>query len=151
MSPPKNPGLAELSERRYRIVLEESWYHERPEVRTPDRIWFQQIPCRGEDCFIGVYSLEPFILQLSTSRPKNARLVWEAIKGTLGAKADFHFDGEATIYFSPELVHIVAEIAGARKKRRLSEAHKAKLAEANQAYRFKPKFDASETPKTAQI
>lgn len=45
----------------------------------------------------------------------------------------------------------MAEIAGARKKRRLSEAHKAKLAEANQAYRFKPKFAASETPEKAQI
>jgi hypothetical protein len=151
MSTLENPGLAELSERRYRIVLEESWHHERPEVRNPDRIWYEQIPCQGEDCFIGVYSLEPLILQLSTSRPKNARAVWEAIKGTPGAKADFHVDGEATIYFSPELVHIVAEIAGARKKRRLSEAHKAKLAEANQAYRFKPKFAASETQEKAQI
>jgi hypothetical protein len=151
MSTLKNPGLAELSERRYRIVLEESWHHERPEVRNPSRIWYEQIPCQGEDCFIGVYSLEPLILQLSTSRPKNARAVWEAVKGTPGAKADFHFDGEAIIYFSPELVHIVAEIAGARKKRRLSEAHKAKLAEANQAYRFKPKFAASEIPEKAQI
>jgi hypothetical protein len=151
MSTLKKPGLADLSERRYRIVLEESWQHERPEVRSADRIWYEIIPCRGEDCFIGVYSLEPLILQLSTSRPKNARTVWEAIKGTPGAKSDFHFDGEAVIYFPPDAVHIVAEIAGARKKRRLSEAHKAKLAEANQAYRFKPKFDASETPKTAQI
>lgn len=147
----KNPRLVDLSERRYRIVLEESWQHERPEIRNPDRIWYEQIPCQGEDCFIGVYSLEPLILQLSTSRPKNARAVWEAVKGTPDAKADFHFDGEAIIYFSPELVHIVAEIAGARKKRRLSEAHKAKLAEANQAYRFKPKFPASETPEKAQI
>jgi hypothetical protein len=147
----KKTGLAELSKGRYRVVLEESWQHERPEVRNLDRIWYEQIPCRGEDCFIGVYSLEPLILQLSTSRPKNARAVWEAIKGTPGAKANFHFDGEAIIYFSPEQVHIVAELAGARKKRKLSEAHKAKLAEANQAYRFKSKFDASEAPEKAQI
>jgi hypothetical protein len=100
----KNPRLADLSERRYRIVLEESWQHERPEIRNPDRIWYEQI-----------------------------------------------FDGEAVIYFPSEAVHIVAELATARRKRRLSEAHKAKLAEANQAYRFKPKFDASEIAKTPQI
>jgi hypothetical protein len=86
MSTLKKTGLADLSERRYRIVLEESWYHERPEVRSADRIWYEQIPCRGEDCFIGVYSLEPLNLQLSTSRPKNARAVWEAIKGTLAQR-----------------------------------------------------------------
>jgi len=146
----KNPGLAELSERRYRIVLEESWQHERPEVRNPDRIWYEQIPCQG-GAFIGLYSLSPFTLQLSTPRVKNAKKVWEAIKDVAGARADFYFDAEATIYFPIGAVHIVAELAGARKKRKLSEAHKAKLAEANQAYRFKPKVDASKTPKTAQI
>jgi len=147
----KNHGLADLSERRYRIVLEESWHHERPEVRTQDRIWYEQIPCRGEDCFIGVYSLEPLILQLSTSRPKNVRAVWEAIKETPGAKADFHFDGEAVIYFPPDAVHIVAEIAGARKKRRLSPEAKARLIERGKAHRFLPQKHGVETPKTAKI
>ncbi len=146
----KNPGLAELSERRYRIVLEESWHHERPEVRNPDRIWYEQIPCQG-GAFIGIYSLSPLSLQLSTPRVQNAKKVWEAIKDVAGARADFHFDNEAVIYFPIEAIHIVASLAVARKKRKLSEAHKAKLAEANQAYRFKSKFDASETRKTAKI
>jgi hypothetical protein len=95
--------------------------------------------------------LSPLILQLSTPRVKNAKKVWEVIKGVAGARADFHFDGEAVIYFPIGAVHIVAELATARRKRRLSEDHKAKLAEANQAYRFKPKLDASETAKTPQI
>lgn len=151
MSILKKGGLAELSGGRYRILLEESWHHERPEVRSPDRLWYEQIPCRGEECFIGVYSLEPLILQLSTSRPKNARTVWESIRGTPGAKADFHFDGEAIIYFSSELVHIVAEIAGARKKRRLSPEAKARLIERGKAHRFLPQKHGVETPKTAII
>jgi len=40
----------------------------------------------------------------------------------------------------------VAELAGAKKKRRLSEAHKAKLAEAGRDYLFKPKNDGSKGP-----
>jgi hypothetical protein len=144
-------NLAALTDNRYRITLEESWQHEAPEVRNPDRIWYEQIPCQGQDCFIGVYSLDPIILQLSTSRKTNAQKVYGAIKDVAGVRPDFHFDGEAVIYFPIEAVHIVAELARARKKRRLSEAHKAKLAESNQAYRFKPKYAASETPETALI
>lgn len=120
--------LSTLTDERYRIALEESWYHERPEVRNPDRIWYEQIPCQG-GAFIGLYSLEPLILHLYTPRVKNARTIWEAIKDMPGARADFHFDGEAEIFFPLEAVHTVADLAGARKKRRLSEAHKIKLAE----------------------
>ena len=38
---------------------------------------------------------------------------------------------------------MVAHLAGARRKRRLSEEYKAKLAESNKAHRFKPKSYAS--------
>jgi len=47
------------------------------------------------------------------------------MKVAAGARADFHFDGEAVIYFPLEVLPTVAELAGAKKKRRLSEAHKA--------------------------
>jgi hypothetical protein len=143
-------ALAAMTDNRYRITLEKSWQHEAPEVRNPDRIWYEQIPCRG-GALIGAYSLSPLTLQLSTSRVKNAHKIHDAVKNMPQVRTDFHFECEAIIYFSPELVHIVAEIARARKKRRLWEDHKAKLAEANQAYRFKPKFAASETPEKAQI
>jgi hypothetical protein len=138
-------SLSALTDNRYRTTLEESC---QPGARTPDRIWYEQIACRGEGCFIGVYSLEPLIFQLSTSRTKNARMVWEAIEGTSGAKADFHFDGEAIIYFPVEVLPRVAEIAGARKKRQLSEAHRAKLAEVGKAHQFKPKIHGSNEGKT---
>lgn len=154
----KKPGLADLTEHRYRIVLEESWQHERPEVRNPDRIWYEIIPCRGfkpgpmqEGPFIGLFSANPLTFQLYTNRVVNAKNIWEQIKDKPGCRADFAIDGEVVLFFPIEAIHIVAELAGARKRRRLSEAHKAKLAEANRAYRFKPKFDASETPETAQI
>jgi len=128
-------SLAKLTANRYKTTLEESWHHERSEVRSPDRIWYEQIPCLG-GAFISVYSLEPLILKLWTPRPKNARIVWEAIKGATGVWADFHFEGEAEIFFPLELVFKVADLAGARRRRQLSDEHRAKLVEAGTAYRF---------------
>ena len=142
-------SLSELTGGRYRIALEKSWHHERPEIRSPDRIWYEQIPCRG-GAFIGLYSLNPFILQLFTPRVGNARRVWEAIQGFPKVRADFHFDGEAVLYFTLDALHTVAEIAGARKKRRLSPEARAKLSELGKAFRFKPQNHGVETKKTAQ-
>ena len=135
-------NLANLTAGRYKIALEESWQHERPEVRTQDCIWYEQIPCLG-GAFIGLYSLEPLILQLYTPRVKNAKVVWEAIKDIPGARADFHFDGEAVLFFPLEAIHVVAHLAGARKRRRLSGEHRAKLAEVGKAHQFKPKIYGS--------
>jgi len=57
-----------------------------------------------------------------------------------GVWADFHFDGEAVIYFPLEVLPTVAELAEAKRRRRLSAEHKAKLAESNKDYRFKLKY-----------
>lgn len=135
-------SLANLMDNRYKVILEESWYVERPEVRSPEKIWFERITCRGA-AFISIFSLDPLILHLWTDRVKSARIIWEAIKDAAGVWADFAFDGEAEILFPLEALPQVAEMAGARRRRRLSEAHKAKLAEASMAHRFKPKDDGS--------
>jgi len=135
-------NLANLTAGRYKIALEESWHHEDPEVRTPDRIWYEQIPCR-DGAFISVYSLNPLIFHLWTPRPKKARMIWEAVKGAAGVRADFHFDGEAEIYFPLEVVSQVAELAGARRRRRLSGEHRAKLAEVGKDHQFKSKICGS--------
>jgi len=144
MAKKKDDGinLVSLTANRYKVALEESWHHEDPEVRSPDRIWYEQIPCRG-GAFISVYSLNPLTLKLWTPRPKNAKLIWMAVKGAAGVRADFHFDGEAEIYFPLESLPQVAELAGARRRRRLSEEEKAKLAEVGKAHQFKPKICGS--------
>ena len=128
--------------RRFRVALEESWYHERPEVRNQDKRWHEIIPCQGfkklpeqEGPFVCLYSEDPALLKLYTDRPRNARAIWEAIKGHPGTKGDFGFDGEAELLFPPELLATVAEMAGARKKRQLSEDHRAKLLEAEKVGR----------------
>ena len=135
-------NLAKLTDSRYKIFLEESWHVERTEVRSRDRIWYEQIRCEG-GAFISVHSLDPMIFHLWTPRPKNARIIWEGIKGADWVRADLHFDGEAVIYFPLEYLPKVARLAGAKRKRRLSEAHKAKLAEGGRAHRFKSKICGS--------
>jgi len=141
MAKKKDDGinLANLMANRYKTALEESWHHERPEVRTPDRIWYEQIPCLG-GAFISVYSLTPLTLRLWIPRPKMARMIWEAVKGSAGVRADFHFDGEAEIYFPLEVLPQVAALAGARRRRRLSEEEKSKLIEVGKTHQFKPKI-----------
>lgn len=144
-------GFASFTNGRYRVVLEESWYQERSEVRSPDRRWYKQVPCKA-GAFISLYSENPeTVLQLYTPRVKNARVIWEEIKGKPGVRADFDLDGEAVLYFPPDLVRTVAEMAGARKRRQLSPEAKAKLAERGKAYRFKGKKPGVEDEKTAQI
>lgn len=150
-----NHRLVDLTEGRYRIAMDESWHHERPEIRKADRRWLEKIPCRG-GAFIGLYSETPtVILQLYTPRVKSARLIFEQVKHTPGCMADFHMDGEAVIYFSVEVVHQVAEMACARKRRRLSPEHREKLTSAGvnalAAYRFEAKNSNSASEKQPLI
>ena len=131
--------LAKIIDTRYRFDLDEAWYHERAEMREPDRLWYERIPC-AKDSFISVYDVDPLVFKLYSTRPKNAKKIHEAIKGKLGfIKVDFAFDGEAEIYFTKEALPTVAEMAGARRRRRLSEEHRAKLAEVGKAHHFKRK------------
>jgi hypothetical protein len=55
--------LANLTENCYKIRLEESWHHERSEIRSAEKLWYEQIPCKG-GAFIALYPLDPLILQL---------------------------------------------------------------------------------------
>jgi hypothetical protein len=131
-------NLAELTGNRYKIFFEESWYVERPEVRSPDRILYERILCEG-GAFIAVVSLDPIVFNLWTPRRKNATIVWEAIKDSAGVRADFHLDGEAELFFPLEVLPQVAELAKARRRKRLSEEERARLIEMGKAYRFPSK------------
>ena len=130
--------------RRYRVLLEESFTSERPEVRNPDRRWYEIIPCRGfkpgpqqEGPFIGLYSEDPPTLQLYSDRPINAKSIWKEIRKHPGCSADFGMDGEVVLYFpaEAELLNIVAGMAGGRKKRILTEEQRARLIEVGKAGR----------------
>ena len=104
---------------RYRITLEESWYHEKPEVRKIDRRWYEQIPCRGGG-FIQLHSEDPPLLKLWTPQIKSARAISREFPAL---KAEF-LDGEAVIYFPPELLEQIARMAGAKRRRKMGAVHK---------------------------
>jgi len=143
--------LAKIIGTRYRFDLDEAWFHELPEEREPNRLWYERIPCAKES-FIGVYSVDPLIFKLYSTRPKNARKIHEAIKDSPGfIKSDFAFDGEAEIYFSKEVLPTVAELAGARKKRQLSPEQMEELVKWGAAHRFKSQIDGVEDRKQPQF
>jgi hypothetical protein len=121
--------------KRFRVALEESWQGEL--ASNPDRRWLEIIPCKGfkkgpgqEGSFIGLFSEDPPTLQLYSNRTITAKKIWQAIKNYPGCRADFALHGEAVLFFPPPLLDKVAEMAGARKKRILTEEQRTKLIEA---------------------
>jgi len=86
---------------------------------------------------LGAGQEDPPTLQLYSDRPITAKKIWQVIKDHPGTRADFDLDGEAVLFFPPALLEKVAEMAGARKKRILTEDQRAKLIEAG-----KPGIDA---------
>jgi hypothetical protein len=125
-----------LTQGRWKLVLDESWAVETAENKMGEKHWYQQIPtyCGG---FIGLYSLNPIVFQFwSPKQRKTAKKIFEEFKATPGVRLDEAMDGwEVVLYFPVELLHIVAERAGGRKKRQLSEDHRAKLVEAGKVGR----------------
>ena len=142
-------NLSELSTGRYRIGMDEAWEHERPEVRNPERRWYEQIPCRAGG-FIYLYSEDPPTLGLYTTQVKSARAIMTKIPGL---QAEW-MDGEAVIKFPPDALDQVAEMAGARKKRqgrKLTPTEKSNLLQAGKAHRFKNKSTGLQEENPAHI
>jgi hypothetical protein len=72
----------------------------------------------------------------SLKQRKTAKKIFEEFKASHEARLDEAMDGwEVVLYFPIELLHIVAERVGARKKRQLSVDHRAKLVEAGKVGR----------------
>lgn len=143
--------LVKIIGTRYRFDIDEAWFHELAEEREQNRLWYERIPVKGEG-FIGVHSVKPLIFKLYSTRPQNAKKIHEAINGRPGfIKADFAFDGEAEIYFTKEALPTVAELAGARKKRQLTQEQRLELAKRGSVNRFKSQIDGVESQKTAKI
>ena len=138
--------------RRWRIQMEESWAHEKPENKIGYEGWSEQVPttCGG---FIGLYQDKPTVLlQFYTpSQRPTCRKLTDQFKDTPGVSLDDWFGGyESVLLFPPELFEQVAEAVGARKRRVLSPEHKAKLGEAGKGTRFNPVLPGSEDRQNLQ-
>jgi len=139
-------SLSELTGGKYQLKLEESWYYEYKQIRQPNRRWYEQIPVKGGG-FISLYAEEPaIILKLSIPRIKTAYKIYRHLLKEPAFQADFLkgkfnqsrlnvYQDEAVIYFPGELFPIIAEMAGARKKRKLTPEHKARLLKGLSTYR----------------
>jgi len=139
----KQITLSKLT-KRFRIALEESWQGEL--ASNPDRRWLEIIPCKTfkkgpgqEGSFISLFSEDPPTLQLYSDRPITAKKIWQVIKDHPGTRADFDLDGEVVLFFPPALLEQVAEMAGGRKRRQLSEDQRAKLIEAGKRTLYAPR------------
>jgi hypothetical protein len=131
--------------KRWKIQMEESWQHEKPENKIGYEGWYEQVPtaCGG---FIGLFQDKPtVILQFYTPKQRlTCRKLAGQFKDTPGVRLDDGFDGYETVfYFPPQLFQQVAEAVSARKRRVLSPEHKEKLAMASKATRFSPRFHGS--------
>jgi hypothetical protein len=146
-------SLNKLTGGRDRITLDPSWQVERPEVRSPDRIWYELIPCKG-GAFTRLYCDATLpcplwaggcplrrtdcrehgdhILKLWTPRPKSARAIWGKIKKEESTYLS-PMDGEADVFSPARLLPLVAELAGARRRRRLTPEARAQLVERGRA------------------
>jgi hypothetical protein len=126
--------LSRLSNGRYQIVYDEAWCHAPPAVRNPDRRWYERIPVRNGG-HIYLYSEDPPTLGLYTTQVKSARAITRKFPSL---KAEW-MDEEAVIYFHPDLLDWIADMAGARKKRqgrKLSIEERSRLLAAGKAHQF---------------
>lgn len=124
--PDKHLVLSDLAQGRWKITLEESFKVEKPEIRKPDRRWYEEICCR-KGGFIYLFSDFPATLALFlNNRPHIAKQILKEIPGTL---LDLEMDKEVVIHFPPEALHRVCELAGGRRKRILTEEQRAALIE----------------------
>jgi hypothetical protein len=116
-----NPiNLKTLAAGRFRITLDEVALIEPGGKKDP---WYLVIPCRHGQIY--PYSDTPLAIH---SKGSGIRRKLQAIDGL--TVRNWSDDGEAIFLFGSALFDRVAEIVKPKRKRRLSDSHKAKLIEA---------------------
>jgi hypothetical protein len=118
--------LKALAGNRYRITLDESAAGE----PLADRPWSYRIPCKYG--FISVHG--PGTLAAWTG----SRLKIASLAEAPGARVHQRGDREIRVLFTPDRLDEIARLLGARRRRpRLSEEHRAKLAAGSEPFRFR--------------
>ena len=123
--------LKELFGDRFKLDVDESYYAERSEFRRDEEVWLTHILCQHGH--IGVWG-DDLLVACTDSAGAVAKGL-AALSFTTVAQ-----DGSDGLNatFPVEHFETVVEIMKPRKRRRLSEEHKAKLAASNAEYRFRP-------------
>ena len=126
--------LRQLYGEYFRIQLDEAAECESGGRNNP---WYYQIPCKFGHIYPVSEKLLGFWCESGTIR---RRLHREHPEINVTNWSD---DGEAIFLFAPDQMDIIAEYAQPKKKRRLSDEHKKKLAKSGLQYRFKSQDDGS--------
>ncbi len=134
-------NLKKLFSDRYRITLDESARHEPGAKNDP---WHFVIPCRRG-------TISPFSAELlafhCTARGIRDRLHRDHPEIEVQNWSD---DGEAVFLFHLDQFDLVAEYAKPRRKKRISEKERLRLAKIGRDHRFKSNSTAINATKTAQ-
>ncbi len=102
---------------RFRFVWDESYFAERPDRRAVEAPWLTRIPCR--DGFIAPHGGRRLMAYATTRR---------RVLAALGCVTPHQLGtGEITVTFDVADIDAVAEVLGARRPRRISDAVRARL------------------------
>ena len=138
-------SLETLGEGKYQIEWDEAWDHEKLKFKKGNWHWYEMIPCRSGG-FIFLYDDKEKLLVISIGKTIGNKI----LKKVEGAKRKSVDSKGMDIIFPAEALHQVAEIASARRRRRLKPENKANLIEAGKAYRFKGKNHGGQAIKPAR-
>jgi hypothetical protein len=127
---------------RFRLTRDESYEAER--FKGEELPWLLQIPCQARH--ICKHSDE-LLAAYVTVHTRARRL--EAVEGVISH--DAFIEGEGIYLFPPKLIDEVAEIMGARRRRRISEYERQRLAALSKQYGFRPENHIVESDLSVQI
>lgn len=116
----------------YRVRFEESYYAERSEFRSEDVPWLMIIPCHKGWGHICVRA-EDRIAWCSDRRVSKSASYFRELMAIPGAKIEQDGEDGINISFPVEHLDRIAEIVKAKRRKKFSEEHKAKLAERGRA------------------
>jgi hypothetical protein len=125
--------LAKLTGYRYKMGLDVSFGHELPKFRTGQLHWFEWILCANGGIIL-LHSEKNRLCKLFTTKATGEKVLAGVAEARVDGTSDERLYFE--IRFSLEHIHLVCELAGARRARRLSEAQRAERAQRLAGHRF---------------
>ncbi len=139
----------EPNHNRYQLTLDPAWKFEKLKFKAGVRHFYEWIPCKNGG-IIKLFSENEIMFKLITKKPTVKKVLKEVKEAYL--YAEFH--NELEILFPLSVIHKVAKLAGAKRKRErksLGPEVKKKLVEVGQAHRFPGKTAGKKGQKSPQF
>ncbi len=124
--------LKAFAGQKYRVTLDES---ADLDGSREERLWCYRIPCKYG--FIGVHGPPKLMAFCKATR------LFTALLALPGVESRQRGDKELNVTFPVESLDVVADCLHARRRRRVSDAEKARLVAMSAEHRFKPAVSTS--------